>query len=112
MESVCVMLQNRADAQRALNLNGTQLNGALIIGVKPVDPMQRPYLNERLNKQGFMPLPPPSSSIRNSELSKLRVSSSPYSLQNVNSGTKQTGNAIALPAKSVASKIMDLMFGV
>ncbi|CAM8948422.1 unnamed protein product [Rhodiola kirilowii] len=106
-----ILYQNRADAQRALNLNGTQLNGALIIGVKPADPMQRHYLNERLNKQGFMPLPPPSSS-RTSELSKLRVSSSPYSLQNGNSGTKQSGNAIALPAKSVASKIMDLMFGV
>ncbi|KAK9282271.1 hypothetical protein L1049_005185 [Liquidambar formosana] len=51
-----ILYQNRSDAQKALSKNGMQINGVLIIGVKPLDPMQQQALNERLNNQGFMPL--------------------------------------------------------
>lgn len=103
-------MQNRSDAQKALSKNGMQINGVLIVGVKPVEPMQRQALNERINNynQGFMPVPPPPS--RTADLISCRASPSPYYLQN---GTKQSGGgAIASPAKSMVSKIMDLMFGV
>lgn len=103
-------MQNRSDAQKALGKNGMQINGVLIVGVKPLDPMQRQALNERLNSQGFMTLPPPSG--RNSELNSLRASPRPYYLQNGNTSARQSGGAIASPTKSVVSKIMDLMFGI
>lgn len=103
-------MQNRSDAQKALNKNGMQINGVLIVGVKPLDPMQRLALNERLNNQGFMPLPLPSA--RNSEVSTLKAPSRPYYLQNGSSSARQTGGTIASPTKSLVSKIMDLMFGV
>ncbi|OWM76505.1 hypothetical protein CDL15_Pgr005469 [Punica granatum] len=105
-----ILYQNRSDAQKALSKNGMQINGVLLVGVKPVDPMQRQALNERLdnNNQGFMPVPPSSS--RTADLISRKASPNPYYLQN---GTKQSGGgAIASPAKSVVSKVMDLMFGV
>ncbi|XP_010249560.1 PREDICTED: nuclear pore complex protein NUP35-like isoform X1 [Nelumbo nucifera] len=105
-----ILYQNRSDAQKALNKNGLQINGVLIIGVKPLDPIQRQALNERLNNQGFMTLPPPSS--RSSELILSRVSSGPYYVQNHDSNTQRSVSAIASPAKSVVSKVMDLMFGI
>lgn len=104
------LLQNRSDAQKALSKNGMQINGVLIVGVKPLDPMQRQALNERLNNQGFMTLPPPASS-RSLESNPSRVSPRPYYLQN-GGNARQSSGAIASPAKSVVSKIMDLMFGV
>ncbi|KAJ1394641.1 RNA-recognition motif [Sesbania bispinosa] len=105
-----ILYQNRSDAQKALNKNGMQINGVLIVGVKPLDPMQRQALNERHNNQGFMPLPLPSA--RNSEASTSKALSRPYYLQNGNSTARQTGGTIASPTKSLVSKIMDLMFGV
>ncbi|KAK4427949.1 Nuclear pore complex protein [Sesamum alatum] len=107
-----ILYQNRSDAQKALSKNGMCINGVLIIGVKPVDPMQHHALNERLNNQGFMTLPPPPSS-RNSESNGFKVSPYPYSLQNGSSTTtRQSAGTMATPAKSVVSKVMDLMFGV
>ncbi|MBA0794161.1 hypothetical protein Gohar_018512 [Gossypium harknessii] len=104
-----ILYLNRSDAQRALSKNGMQINGALIIGVKPVDPMQREALNERMNNQGFMTLPPPSSRIP--ELSNFRPSR-PYYLQNGNTNARQSGSAaIANPTKSLGTKIMEYMFG-
>ncbi|KAK1576646.1 hypothetical protein Q3G72_015535 [Acer saccharum] len=105
-----ILYQNRADAQKALSKNGMQINGVLIVGVKPVDPMQRHVLNERLNNQGFMTFPPPSS--RNSELNSLRSSPRPYYLQNGSTNARQSGGSIASPTKSLVSKVMDLMFGI
>lgn len=105
-----LLIQNRSDAHKALNKNGMQINGVLIVGVKLLDPMQRQALNERLKNQGFMPLPLPSA--RNSEVSSLKAPSRPYYLQNGNSTARQTGGTIASPTKSLVSKIMDLMFGV
>ncbi|XP_051152942.1 nuclear pore complex protein NUP35-like [Andrographis paniculata] len=108
-----ILYQNRADAQRALSANGTCINGVLIIGVKPVDPMQRQALHDRLNNQGFMTLPPAPSS-RKPESNGFRVSPYPYNPQNGSSGggARQSTGTIATPAKSVVSKVMDLMFGV
>lgn len=84
-----------------------QINGVLIIGVKPVDPMQRQTLNEKLNKQGFMPLPPPAA--RNSNLNSSR-SQNQYTNNGIN-GARQSSGTIATPAKSLASKVIDVMFG-
>lgn len=103
-------MQNRFDAQKALSKNGTQINGVLLVGVKPLDPMQRQALDERHYNQGFMTLPPPST--KNSELNTYKAPTRPYYFQNGNTSVRQSGGAIASPTKSLASKIMDLMFGV
>ncbi|XAR67685.1 hypothetical protein NMG60_11002554 [Bertholletia excelsa] len=106
-----ILFQNRSDAQKALSKNGMQINGVLIVGVKPVDPAQRQALNERMNNQGFMTLPPLPFS-KSSEPTPLRTSPRPYYLQNGSTSARQSAGTIASPAKSVVSKIMDLMFGV
>ncbi|XP_065868845.1 nuclear pore complex protein NUP35 [Euphorbia lathyris] len=106
-----ILYQSRSDAHKALSKNGMLINGVLIVGVKPVDPMQRQTLNDRLNNQGFMPLPPQPSS-RSSEMNSLKSYSRPYYLQNGSGSTRQSGGVIAAPAKSLASKIFDVMFGI
>ncbi|OAY36621.1 nuclear pore complex protein NUP35 [Manihot esculenta] len=106
-----ILYQSRSDAQKALSKNGMQINGVLIVGVKPVDPMQREALNERINNPGFMTLPPPPSST-SSDLKTIRVSSRPYYLQNGSGSAHQSGGAIASPTKSIVSKIFDVMFGI
>lgn len=111
-------MQNKYDAQKALGKNGMQLNSVLIIGVKPVDPVQRQYLNERLNSPhgAFMvSLPPQSATKKPAGLSPAAASSHPQYLQNDGTTTTDVGHrstgAIAVPAKSVVSRVMDLMFG-
>ncbi|WZZ62007.1 hypothetical protein YC2023_062114 [Brassica napus] len=106
-----ILYQNRSDAQKALSKTGMMINGVVIVGVKPVDPIQRQALNERLNNQGFMPLPPPSST-RDSEFNTARgASSHPNYLQNGSAFSPQpTGGAMAVPSKSMVSKFVDLMF--
>ncbi|XP_058114904.1 nuclear pore complex protein NUP35 [Magnolia sinica] len=105
-----ILYQNRFDAQKALSKNGMQINGVLIIGVKPLDPIERQYLNEKLNNQGFMVLPPqpPGGGLAPSVL---KASPRPYYLQNGDTN-RRLGGAIASPAKSAVSRIMDLMFGI
>ncbi|KAJ4952685.1 hypothetical protein NE237_029517 [Protea cynaroides] len=106
-----ILYEKRSDALKALNKNGMQIYGLLIVGVKPLDPIQREALNERANNQGFMTLATPAG--RNSELIPSRVSPRPYYVQNKgNSGTQRSVGAIAAPTKSVMSKVMDLMFGI
>ncbi|KAA8541760.1 hypothetical protein F0562_022912 [Nyssa sinensis] len=104
-----ILYQNRSDAHKALSKSGMQINGVLIIGVKPVDAIQHQALSERLNNQGFMPLRPAPSS-KSLETNILKTSPRPYYLQNGCSSGQQSGGSIATPAKSVVSKIMDLMF--
>ncbi|KAJ0440809.1 putative RNA-recognition motif (RRM) domain, nucleoporin, NUP53 [Helianthus annuus] len=101
-----VLYQSRFDAQKALSKNGMQLNGALIIGVKPVDPMQRQSLSDRLHNQGFMPIPPPTTTRKTDPIS-FNASIQVHS-QN---GAPNAGGTIAIPAKSMVSKVVDLMFG-
>ncbi|CAA0837282.1 Nuclear pore complex protein NUP35 [Striga hermonthica] len=107
-----VLYQNRSDAQKALGKNGMEINGVLIIGVKPVDPMQRHALNERIKSNGFMTMLPPAPSSRNSESNGFKVNPYPYYLQNRSSSVRQPAGTMATPAKSMVSKIVDLMFGV
>ncbi|XP_020269281.1 nuclear pore complex protein NUP35-like [Asparagus officinalis] len=103
-----ILYQNRYDAQKALAKNGAQLNSVLIIGVKPVDPSQRQYLNEKVSinsNGGFMgSLPSQSASKRSSTLSSVP-------LVKDGGGHRSTG-AVASPVKSVVSRVMDLMFGL
>lgn len=106
-----ILYQNRSDAQKALNKNGMQINGVLIVGVKQVDPAQHQALNERLNNQGFMPLPH-TPSVKSLEATSSGPSSRPYYLQNGSNSAKQSGGTIATPTKSVVSKVVDFMFGV
>ncbi|PQQ17458.1 nuclear pore complex protein NUP35 [Prunus yedoensis var. nudiflora] len=106
-----ILYQNYFDAQKALSKNGMQINGALIIGVKPLDPMQRHALNERINNQGFMTLPP-QPAMKHAELNASRAPPRSYYLQNGNTSARQSGGSIASPTKSMVSKVMDLMFGV
>ncbi|KAK8675968.1 hypothetical protein V6N13_034026 [Hibiscus sabdariffa] len=104
-----ILYLNRSDAQKALSKNGMQINGVLIVGVKSVDLMQREALNERMNNQAFMTLPPPSG--RTSELNNFRPSR-PYYLQNGNTNSRHSGGAaIANPTKSLGTKVMEYMFG-
>ncbi|KAK6795907.1 hypothetical protein RDI58_009362 [Solanum bulbocastanum] len=106
-----ILYQNRADAQKALNKNGMQINGVLMIGVKPVDPTQRQALDDRLNKQGFIPLPHAPTS-KSNDPTPFRTSSRPYYFQNGSNSAKESSGSVATPARSVVSKIVDLMFGV
>ncbi|XP_071731907.1 nuclear pore complex protein NUP35-like [Rutidosis leptorrhynchoides] len=105
-----ILYQSRFDAQKALSKNGMQLNGALIIGVKPVDPILRQSLTDRQHNQGFMPLPPPTTA-RKSDPIAFNASARSYH-QNGNTNTSQSTGTMASPAKSVVSKIVDLMFGL
>lgn len=113
-----VLYQNRYDAQKALGKNGMQLNSVLIVGVKPIDPMQRQYLNERTgsgtsNGAGFM-IQPPKPAVDRSGLNTVATSSRPQFLQNgssVSNDRHHVTGTVASPAKSYVSKVMDLMFG-
>ncbi|XP_075494249.1 nuclear pore complex protein NUP35-like [Primulina tabacum] len=106
-----ILYQNHSDAQKALRKNGSEINGVLIIGVKPVDPMQRHVLNERIKNQGFMTFThTPSNTI--SESNGFKVSPYPHYLQNGNPSARQSAGTMATPAKSMVSKVMDLIFGV
>ncbi|KAL8153150.1 hypothetical protein V2J09_010910 [Rumex salicifolius] len=108
-----ILFQNRSDAQKALSKDGKQMNGVLIVGVKPVDPMQRQALSEMVNNHGFTSsLPPPSCSQGFEPNTSRTVQFRPNNLQNGIGGGRQPMGAIAAPAKSVVSKVMDLMFGV
>ncbi|PSR96879.1 Nuclear pore complex protein [Actinidia chinensis var. chinensis] len=106
-----ILYQSRSDAHKALSKDGMQINGVLIVGVKPVDPAQRQALTEKMNNQGFMTLPPAPLS-KSSEPNPLRASPRPYYLQNRNNSVRQSAVTIASPSKSLVSKIVDLMFGV
>lgn len=109
------MFQSRHDAQKALAKHGQQLNSVLIIGVKQVDPWQRPYLNENTDDtyNGGMSVPFPSQAVAPSGFAT-RNALAPLpsnSMQNGNESNRGAG-AIASPAKSVLSKVMDVMFGL
>eukprot|EP01018_Ginkgo_biloba_P039826 Gb_21612 [translate_table: standard] len=101
---VHILYQNFYDTQKALQKNGMQINASLIVGVKPVDPLQRQALAEKVNT-GFMVLPPRSPG-------KVKRSSRPYYLQQPNEGGQRFSGAIASPCKSTISRIVDLIFGI
>lgn len=106
-----ILYQSRYDAQNALQKNGMQINGILIIGVKPLDPQQRQALFGKAN-YGFMISPPQSSGRAFAlPLSKSTVSR-PYYLQSSETTQQRATGAMASPSKSTISKIVDLMFGI
>ncbi|XP_047058911.1 LOW QUALITY PROTEIN: nuclear pore complex protein NUP35-like [Lolium rigidum] len=113
-----ILYQSRRDAQKALAKHGQQLNSVLIIGVKQVDPWQRQYLNDSTNENyqgsasvGFpsQPVAPSGFATRNA-LAPLPSNA----MQNggCNESSRSASGAIASPAKSALSKVMDLMFGL
>ncbi|XP_037412083.1 nuclear pore complex protein NUP35-like [Triticum dicoccoides] len=111
-----ILYQSRHDAQKALAKHGQQLNSVLIIGVKQVDPWQRPYLNENTDDtyNGGMSVPFPLQAVAPSGFTT-RNALAPLpsnSMQNGNEGNRGASGAIASPAKSVLSKVMDVMFGL
>lgn len=122
-----ILYQNHYDAQRALGKNGAQINSVLIIGVKPVDHAQRQYLDERLNSSNnasiLIPFFTPRTAFGRSTGASIArggigVTTRPNTILNGGGasatsvkGQRSTG-AIASPAKSVMSKVMDLMFGI
>ncbi|XP_062215928.1 nuclear pore complex protein NUP35-like [Phragmites australis] len=113
-----ILYQSQHDAQKALAKHGQQLNSVLIIGVKLVDPWQRQYLNENTNEnyQGSATVPFPSQPVAPSgfatrnALAPLPRNAMPNgSCNEISCGAS---GAIASPAKSVLSKVMDLIFGI
>jgi nuclear pore complex protein Nup53 len=105
-----ILYESRYDAQNALQKNGMQINGILIIGVKPLDPQQRQALIEKAN-YGFMISPPQSCSRAFALPPSKNAVSRPYYLQSSETSQRATG-AMASPSKSTISKIVDLMFGI
>ncbi|KAE8662992.1 Detected protein of unknown function [Hibiscus syriacus] len=92
----------------ALGKNGMQINGVLIVGVKPVDPMQWETLNERLNNQGFMTSS--STSSRTSEPNNFQPPRV-HHLLNSNANAQQSGGPLANPTRSSGNKVMEYLFG-
>lgn len=121
---LCVLffsyVQSRHDAQKALAKHGQQLNSVLIIGVKPVDPWQRQYLDENTNEnyqgQGSatatftsQPVAPSGFATRNA---LAPLPSNTLTNGSCNDSNLGASGAVASPTKSVLSKVMDLMFGL
>ena len=99
-------MQNKHEAQKALYKNGIQLGGALIVGIKPLDLIQRQTLLEKKQKTAFNVLPPKAKSYCGDP----KTSGRSYYLQ-PSRGTNAMG-PIASPSKSVFSKVSDLVFGL
>ena len=104
-------MQNKRDAQKALYKNGMQIGGALIVGVKPLDPTQRQALTEKSHRTVFNVIPPKASTTPGGLLPPPKASTRSYYLQPSGGGSSATG-PIASPSKSVISKIVDLVFGL
>ncbi|MCO5572376.1 hypothetical protein L7F22_026129 [Adiantum nelumboides] len=104
-----VQFQSKYDAKKALLRNGVQLNGALIVGVKLLDPLQRQALTEKNQRTVFNMLPPKTPT-KGALATPLKASSRPYYLQS--SGGSHASGPIASPSKSIMSKVVDLVFGV
>uniref|UniRef100_A0A0D6R8F2 Nuclear pore complex protein NUP35 n=1 Tax=Araucaria cunninghamii TaxID=56994 RepID=A0A0D6R8F2_ARACU len=100
-----ILYQNPYDVQKALQKNGMQISGALMVGVKPVDPLQCQAFTEKA-KTGFMVLPPRSPGKVSASTSTTKAFR-PYYLQQLNEG-----GPIASPSKSTVSRIVDLIFGM
>ncbi|KAJ0964810.1 hypothetical protein J5N97_025948 [Dioscorea zingiberensis] len=116
-----ILYQSGYDAQKALKKDGIQINSVLIIGVKPVDPVERQSLNERvknITNGGFKILRPPQHTTGKSSTVRSPFTATPHcnypQISNTiaSDSSRQSTGAIALPARSVVSKVIDLMFGI
>ncbi|KAH9297129.1 hypothetical protein KI387_028811 [Taxus chinensis] len=108
---VHILYQNPYDVQKALQKNGVQISSSLMIGVKPMDPLQRQAFTEK-GKTAFMVLPPRSPGKVAASTSATKASSRPYYLQQPNEKGQRFSGAIASPSKSTISRIVDLVFGI
>ncbi|RCV16900.1 hypothetical protein SETIT_3G175400v2 [Setaria italica] len=116
-----ILYQRSYDARKALQKNGIQLSSGLIVGVKPIDPVHRQQLDQRLigsNQGGFMvSLPSKSLALKSTgssnQLGALPRPYDPKANTNVNrdAGRRATGS-VAAPAKSIVTNVMDLIFGI
>lgn len=104
-----IQFQNKHDAQKALYKNGLQINGALMVGVKPLDPLQRQALTEKSQRTVFN-VQPPKTFGKDTLATSGKASARPYYLQ-PSGGSHATG-LVASPAKSTFTKLVDLIFGV
>lgn len=98
--------QNSYDAKKALLKDGMLLNNSLIVGVKPLDPVQRQAFAERLEQPGSMTTAPRMSSWGTGSV---QASQRSYYVQRTDNGPRST--VLATPAKSTLSKFVDLVFG-
>ncbi|PWA77687.1 RNA-recognition motif (RRM) Nup35-type domain-containing protein [Artemisia annua] len=82
IESLLLTILSQEDAEKALNINGMQVNNALIIGLKLVNTRQWHALKDELptvHTQVFMPLRLPKSTL-SSELMTYITSDHLYQL--------------------------------
>ncbi|KAM0933640.1 putative RNA-recognition motif (RRM) domain, nucleoporin, NUP53 [Dioscorea sansibarensis] len=116
-----ILYQSGNNAHKALKKDGIQINNVLIIGVKPVDLAERHSLNEKLKNSsigGFNILRPPQPATGKSSTIRSPFTATLHHRHPQNSNTvsidsgRQAMGAIALPAKSVMSTVIDLMFGI
>ncbi|XP_024529811.1 nuclear pore complex protein NUP35-like [Selaginella moellendorffii] len=103
-----IQYQSRQDAQKALAKNGMQLYGALIIGVKPVDPLQRQALMDKAQRSSGLSVPHPKASAKG--MASAQTAARPYYLHS-DSSLARPASTIASPTKSLLSKVVDLVFG-
>lgn len=106
-----ICFQNPYDVQKALQKNGLQINGALMVGVKLMDPHQRQVFTGKA-KTAFMVLPPRSPGKVTVSSTASTKASRPYYLQQPNEGGHRFTGPIASPSKSALSRIVDLIFGI
>ncbi|KVH92945.1 hypothetical protein Ccrd_004989 [Cynara cardunculus var. scolymus] len=90
--NILLTIQSQAYAEKVLNKDGMQINGSLIIGA----------LSSRSNNLGFV------LSSRSSEV----IALSSDRLRNGSRNARESGGTMATSAKSMVSKISDLMFVV
>ncbi|KAH7657647.1 Nucleoporin NUP53 protein [Dioscorea alata] len=116
-----ILYQSGYDTHKALKKDGIQINNVLIIGVKPVDPAERRSLNEKWKNStngGFNILRPLQPATGKSSTVRSPFTATPHHRYPQNGNTvsidsgRQAMGAIALPAKSVVLKVIDLMFGI
>ncbi|XP_044972757.1 nuclear pore complex protein NUP35-like [Hordeum vulgare subsp. vulgare] len=113
-----ILYQHQYDALRALEKNGIQLFSGVAVGVKITDPVQL-QMDEKMsgsNYKGFMVSLPSKSSIQNARASSnLGNLPRPYDPKAGRNGNRDMGcstGSVAMPAKSVLAKTMDLIFGI
>lgn len=86
------------------------LNGSLIVGVKPLDPVQRQVLTDRRDHPTSMTLAPRATGWSAANTSR-QASHRPYYVQRTENGARSSG-VLATPAKSTVSRFVDFVFGM
>lgn len=103
-------LQSRYDAKKALLKDGMLLNGSLIVGVKPLDPVQRQVLIDRREQQPTSMSLAPRATGWGAANAGGQASQRPYYVQRSETGPRSTG-VLAAPVQSTFFKFVDFVFG-